>query len=43
MIKGASAGLTSNTPRVVRILGIDPGSIKTGYGIIDMDGNRAIM
>lgn len=25
-----------------RILGIDPGSLHTGYGIIDMDGNRAV-
>ena len=27
---------------MVRILGIDPGSLHTGYGIIDMDGNRAV-
>ena len=26
----------------LRILGIDPGSLQTGYGIIDMDGNRAV-
>ena len=26
---------------MVRILGIDPGSQATGYGIIDMDGNHA--
>lgn len=26
----------------VRILGIDPGSLHTGYGLIDMDGNRAV-
>ena len=26
----------------IRILGIDPGSLHTGYGIIDMDGNRAV-
>jgi crossover junction endodeoxyribonuclease RuvC len=26
---------------VIRILGIDPGSQITGYGIIDMDGNHA--
>jgi len=26
----------------VRILGIDPGSRQTGYGIIDMVGNRAV-
>ena len=26
---------------VIRILGVDPGSINTGYGIIDMDGNHA--
>jgi len=26
---------------VIRILGIDPGSRHTGYGIIDMDGNHA--
>ena len=28
---------------MIRILGIDPGSINTGYGIIDMDGNHASM
>ncbi|MEJ2760126.1 MAG: crossover junction endodeoxyribonuclease RuvC [Gammaproteobacteria bacterium] len=27
---------------MVRILGIDPGSNLTGYGIIDMDGNHAV-
>lgn len=27
---------------MVRILGIDPGSVRTGYGIIDTDGNRSI-
>lgn len=27
---------------MIRILGIDPGSLITGWGIIDMDGNRAI-
>ncbi|MDE0157924.1 MAG: crossover junction endodeoxyribonuclease RuvC [Gammaproteobacteria bacterium] len=26
----------------LRILGIDPGSLHTGYGLIDMDGNRAV-
>ena len=26
----------------VRILGIDPGSQQTGYGVIDMDGNHAL-
>ncbi len=26
----------------IRILGIDPGSLHTGYGLIDMDGNRAV-
>ena len=26
---------------MIRILGIDPGSIITGYGIIDIDGNHA--
>ena len=26
---------------VIRILGIDPGSVGTGYGIIDLDGNHA--
>ena len=28
--------------RMIRILGIDPGSLHTGYGVIDMDGNRAV-
>ncbi len=27
---------------MIRILGIDPGSIKTGYGIIDVDGNHSV-
>ncbi len=27
---------------MIRILGIDPGSQQTGYGVIDMDGNHAI-
>ena len=26
----------------VRILGIDPGSVRTGYGVIDMEANRAV-
>ena len=26
---------------MIRILGIDPGSQSTGYGVIDMDGNHA--
>ena len=26
---------------MIRILGIDPGSIHTGYGIIDVDGNHS--
>ena len=29
-------------PGTIRILGIDPGSLHTGYGIVDMDGNRAV-
>jgi crossover junction endodeoxyribonuclease RuvC len=29
-------------PGPLRILGIDPGSLHTGYGLIDMDGNRAV-
>ena len=28
--------------RRIRILGIDPGSLTTGYGVIEMDGNRAV-
>jgi len=27
---------------MIRILGIDPGSIHSGYGVIDMDGNHAV-
>ena len=27
---------------MIRILGIDPGSINTGFGIIDVDGNHSI-
>jgi len=27
---------------MIRILGIDPGSIHSGYGIIDMDSNHAV-
>jgi len=29
-------------PDAIRILGIDPGSNLTGYGIIDLDGNHAV-
>ena len=32
----------SRTPKTFRILGIDPGSRATGYGIIDQSGNRTI-
>ncbi len=31
----------SSPMAVVRILGIDPGSVNTGYGVIDMQGNHA--
>ena len=34
--------VTAGRPGTLRILGIDPGSLRTGYGIIDMDGNRAV-
>jgi len=27
---------------VIRILGIDPGSVVTGYGVIDSDGRRSV-
>lgn len=27
---------------MIRILGVDPGSQQTGYGVIDVDGNHAI-
>lgn len=30
------------TPRAIRILGIDPGLRRTGWGVIDSDGNRLI-
>lgn len=38
---GASR-FTSDASRATRIIGIDPGSQITGYGIIEMEGNRAI-
>ncbi|MEM7293668.1 MAG: crossover junction endodeoxyribonuclease RuvC [Pseudomonadota bacterium] len=28
--------------KVVRILGIDPGSVKTGFGVIESDGTRSV-
>ena len=31
-----------NLADIIRILGIDPGSIKTGYGLIEYSGRRAI-
>ena len=31
-----------NSPGTIRVLGIDPGSVNTGYGVIDIEGNRAI-
>jgi crossover junction endodeoxyribonuclease RuvC len=33
---------TGDASRTTRIIGIDPGSLTTGYGVIDMEGNRAI-
>ena len=30
------------TSRAIRILGIDPGLRRTGWGVIDVDGNRLI-
>ena len=38
---GASR-FTNNASRTVRLIGIDPGSQTTGYGIIEMEGNRAV-
>lgn len=35
-----AAGRTSGLWATVRVLGIDPGSDVTGYGVIDSDGNR---
>lgn len=32
--------VTSRAPVIMRILGIDPGTRITGYGIIDVEGNR---
>ena len=37
-----SMGNAGSKPGTIRILGIDPGSLNTGYGLIDMDGNRAV-
>ena len=31
-----------NKSGAIRVLGIDPGSVHTGYGIIDIEGNRAV-
>ena len=36
-----AAGSSAGGAGKVRILGIDPGSRHTGYGVIDMDGNHA--
>ena len=38
---GASR-FTNNASKAVRLIGIDPGSHNTGYGIIEMEGNRAV-
>lgn len=45
MISGANAMIQSRragkaTQRLVRVIGIDPGSATTGYGVIDSDGQR---
>ena len=32
--------MRSNDDQRVRILGLDPGLVRTGWGIIDVDGNR---
>ena len=34
--------LNDDTCQMIRILGIDPGFQVTGYGVIDIDGNRAV-
>src|SRR6185295_10519181 len=45
---GCLAGLTSHgyqqdmSKRVIRILGIDPGLRRTGWGLIECEGNRLI-
>jgi len=38
----ADSRFTNDTSRTTRIIGIDPGSLVTGYGIIEMEGNRAL-
>ncbi len=40
MLSSAMISLPIRTP--VRILGIDPGLRRTGWGVIDVDGNRLI-
>ncbi|MFQ5660262.1 MAG: crossover junction endodeoxyribonuclease RuvC [Gammaproteobacteria bacterium] len=42
MVTDSPSGLAEFDSRRIRILGVDPGSRITGYGILDMDGNRAI-
>lgn len=34
--------MTNPTNRAVRILGIDPGLRRTGWGVIEIDGNRLV-
>lgn len=38
----ADSRFTNDASRTTRIIGIDPGSQTTGYGIIEMEGNRAV-
>ena len=42
MATATDSRFTNNASRITRIIGIDPGSQITGYGIIEMDSNRAI-
>ena len=37
-----SGAITSNMVRPIRILGIDPGLRRTGWGVIESDGNRLV-
>ncbi len=41
--RSAREQLPLNTPRVVRVIGVDPGSDTTGYGVIDSDGRGYVL
>ncbi len=41
LARGGAARVAPSGPSVKRVLGIDPGSVRTGWGVVERDGNCA--